>query len=184
MGVPIIGQGNNDLNAGPVLRILYCYVCDSIEELPPFFGRPENDHLLAVSLEKHVFPSGEEHKGRLYVFPEAYWNGQTKKDIIDQIRGRAGAKGLASADPTYYDTKNTFMEDALTCFSRHGRPEDGCSDYQSPAKRLLPKTAEERKELGLPSPKDAPGPRSYLCNFCPVHSQVTTRKRALLGMYK
>lgn len=184
MGVPLLGQDNLGIDTGPVIRILYCYVCDSFEELPAYFGRPENDHLLAVSVEKHVFPSGEEHKGRLFLFPEAYWQGEMKKGIIDQIRGRSGGKGLASADPTYYDTRNTFAEDALKCFSAHGRPDDGCGDYESPSKRLLPNTKAERKELGLPDPLSAPGPKSFLCYFCPVHSAVQTRKRALLGMYK
>lgn len=183
MGLPIIGQENHGLDTGPVMRLLHCNVCNTFEELPAFFGKPENDHLLQISLEKHKFPSGQEHVGRLYVFPQQYWD-RFKKDLIEQIRDRSGAKGLAAADPEYYDTQNTFRDDAMKCFQQHHRPADGCSDYQSPSKRLLPNTKVDRKELGLPSPLQAPGPKVFLCQFCPVHSAVTTRKRALLGMYK
>lgn len=183
MALPIIGQENHGVDTGPVMRLLYCRVCDTFEELPAFMGRPENDHLLAISVEKHKFPSGQEHVGNLYMFPQAYWD-RFKKDIIDQIRNRSGAKGLANADPTYYDTQNTFREDAMKCFQQHFRPAEGCSDYESPSKRLVPGTRAERKELGLPDPSKVPGPKVSLCHFCPVHSKVTERKRILRGDYK
>lgn len=183
MALPIIGQENHGIDPGPVMRLLYCNVCDSFEELPAFFGKPENDHLLQISIEKHKFPSGEEHVGRLYIFPQAHWD-RFKKDIIEQIRGRSGGKGLASADPEYYNTQNTFKEDAMKCFNQHFRPTEGCSDYESPSKRLLPQTRVDRKALGLPSPMNAPGPKVFLCHFCPVHSKVTERKRLLRGDYK
>ena len=183
MGVPILNQpAKTETHSGPVFRLLYCLVCGSLEELPPFEGRPENDHLLAIAVAPHKFPSGEEHKGKLFVLPVAYWEGETRKRIIEQIKG-GGSKGLDEFDDSFYASRSTFAEDALKCFAQHNRPQDGCSDYMTPAKRLLPNTSAERKELGLPSAADAPGPKSSLCMFCPVHSVVTTRKRTLMGMY-
>jgi hypothetical protein len=183
--LPIIGEKkNNDALKGPVFRLLYCFVCKTLEELPPFKGKPENDFLLQLACEKHVFPSGDPHKGKLFVLPVQTWmSDDARKEIIKQIKG-GGSKGLDELDSTYYDSKSTFSEDALKCFSAHNRPQNGCGDYERGDKRLLPSsTKEDRKDLGLPALKDMPGPKVYLCHFCPVHSTVTTRKRKLLGMY-
>jgi hypothetical protein len=182
--VPLLGSNNNDsYNKGPQFRLLFCMVCNSLEELPPFQGRPENDHLLAIACEKHRFPSGEEHKGLLFTVPVMAWqNTEARKDIIRQIKG-GGSKGLDEIDSTFYESKSTFAEDAMKCWKSHNKPQDSCSDYESSNKRLLPNTGKERKELGLASLKDAPGPKNYLCHFCPIHSKVVQRKRKLLGMY-
>jgi hypothetical protein len=182
--IPLLGQRkSNDPNSGPQMRLLFCMVDNSLEELPPYEGPPELDHLLAIACEKHKFPSGEEHKGLLFTVPLKTWaNKEARENIIRQIKG-GGSKGLAEIDATFYDSKSTFHEDAMKCYSQHNRPEKGCDDYQSSSKRLLPNTSADRKELGLSSLKDAPGPKNYLCHFCPVHSVVVQRKRKLMGMY-
>lgn len=180
---PLLGSKDKSYNEGPQMRLLHCMVCSTIEELPPFQGRPENDHLLAIACEKHRFPSGEEHKGLLFVVPVLAWSKkEAREDIIRQIKG-GGSKGLAEIDAKFYDTKSTFHEDAMTCWKKRNSPQDSCDDYESSSKRLLPDTAQERKELGLTSLKDAPGPKNYLCHFCPIHSKVVQRKRQLLGLY-
>ena len=168
---------------GPEIRLLHCKVCDSIEELPLFDGAPENDHLLQILVDRHVFPSGEPHVGRLYRLPQASWeNYEARKQIIEQIKG-GGSAGLDEFDPEFYATRNTFQEDALKCYNAHLRPTDGCPDYETPSKRLLPNTKEDRKEVGLVDPSKAPGPKTYLCQFCPIHSVVMAKKRALRGDY-
>lgn len=169
---------------GPEMRVLLCLVCNSMEELPLFDGKPEDDHLLAISVEKHVFPSGEPHKGHLFRVPVLQWeNVEIRKRIMEQIKG-GGSKGIDEFDATFYDTKNTFKEDAMKCFNKHLRPDNGCPDYKSERMMLLPNTKAERKDAGLPDPKKAPGPKNYLCDFCPVHSVVTTKMRELRGDYK
>ena len=111
------------------------------------------------------------------------WEGvEAREDIIRQIKG-GGSKGLAEIDSSFYDTKSQFGEDAMNCWKSRNRPQDSCDDYESSSKRLLPDTAKDRKELGLTSLKDAPGPKNYLCHFCPIHSKVVQRKRQLLGLY-
>ena len=65
----------------------------------------------------------------------------------------------------------------------HNQPKVGCDDYETPAKRLLPNTAKERGELGLPLPEHLDGPKVYTCHFCPYHGQVVQRKRQIMGMY-
>jgi hypothetical protein len=166
------------------MRLLYCLVCASIDELPLFDGDPDNDHLLQIAIEPHRFPSGEAHKGHLFRIPVLTWENPTaRKQIIEQIKG-GGSKGLDEFDPEFYATRNTFQDDALKCYSAHLRPTDGCPDYKSSAKRLLPNTKSERKELGLVDPSKAPGPKNYLCQFCPIESVVMQKKRALRGDYK
>ena len=167
---------------GPVIRLLHCLVCDTMEELPPFEGRPENDHLLAISVERHQFPSGEPHKGNLFVLPVKTWMDKAnREEIIRQIKG-GGSKGLAEFDASYYDTRSTFMEDAMTCWKEHLSKEE-CDEYESSGKRLVSNsTKAERKDLGLPDISSVPGPKIYLCHFCPVHVGVQRRKQKLLGM--
>lgn len=179
MSVPLIGQRPADKE--PMFRLLYCLVCDTLEELPPYDGEPELDHLLAVACENHVFPSGEPHKGKLYRLPIRAWaHAESKKEIIRQIKG-GGSLGLASIDDTFYESRSTFMEDAMKCYKAHNKPKDGCSDWHSNDKLLIPKTIKERKEAGLEKYEDSPGQKTYLCDFCPVAIGVAQRKQTLLG---
>lgn len=181
-GKPLIGKKDYD---GPLIRLLRCLVCETWEELPDYDGPTDKDYLLEISLQKHVFPSGDPHVGKLFKVPVKAWGSyEQRKAILDQL-GRGGSKGLDELDPekSFYDTKMTFASDAMDCWKRHNQPKHSCDDYQSDKKRLLPDTAKERADLNLPKPEHLDGPKIYLCNFCPYHSVVTTRKRQLMGMY-
>jgi hypothetical protein len=182
--IPLIGR--RDLHDGPVLRLLMCFECSSVEELPPHDGPPETDVLLELTAEKHEYPSGERHKGKLFILPVKTWaNTSHRKAIIEQLRGGA-SKGLDAMDPDeqFYETKMQFAEDAMQCYNYHLRPSDpGCPDYETEPKRLLPKTHKERIELGLPDPASSGAPKVYLCHFCPFHAVATTKKRMIRGMY-
>ena len=180
--IPLIGSREID---GPVIRLLYCLVCGSIEELPMHHGPVETDVLLEISVERHKFPSGEPHKGKLFILPVKTWTDQKqKKAIIEQLKG-GGSGGLADLDPSYYETKMTFHDDALSCWEKHNRPGDksvGCTDYKDESKRLLPDTVKERAELGLPSAADS-AIKVYLCQFCPYNQSVIEAKNMELGLY-
>ena len=79
--VPILGEKKMDNE--PMFRLLYCLVCDSLDELPPYDGVPEQDHLLTIACESHIFPSGEPHKGKLFVLPLRAWaKPESRKEII------------------------------------------------------------------------------------------------------
>lgn len=170
MSLPILGQNTAPKVDGREIRVLYCMVCDTLEELEPFNGRPENDTLLEVLVSRHEFPSGERHVGRLLQFPAVYWENQNiRKEIIRQIKG-ASAQGIDDFQPGFYDSRDTFREDAMKCFQAHLRPEGACPDYNSEKKMLVPDTKAERRDVGLPDPRKAPGPKRYLCSFCPVQS--------------
>jgi len=179
---PLIGTREHN---GPVLRLLRCFVCKTWEELPDHEGPAETDILLEVTLENHVFPSGEPHVGKMFKIPVSSWaNVEHRKAILDDL-AKGGSAGLDALDPdkSFYDTKMQFAEDAMNCWRSRLSPKDGCGDYKSESKRILPKTSKERKELGLPAPKEAEGRKIYICNFCPIESVVQTRRHQILGLY-
>lgn len=181
-GKPLIGSKEFD---GPIIRLLMCLVCESLEELPDYDGPSDRDYLLEISLEKHKFPSGDPHVGKLFKLPVKAWgNGEQRAAILEQFK-KGGSKGLDELDPekSFYETKMTFAEDAMACWQKHNQPKTDCDDYQTPAKRLLPDTAKERGELGLPKPEHLDGPKIYVCNFCPYHGEVVQRKRKIMGYY-
>lgn len=181
--IPIIGQKNPGESLQEMqIRLLVCTTCAKIEELPDFEGDPSRDVLLQVSVEKHRFPDGTEHVGNLMKVPLKFWaNPKVKDEILRQIRHGAG--GMNDLQEGFYDTKSTFQEDALKCYSQHLRPKGSCPDYKSEAKRLKPAISKsERREAGLPS--ESAGPKVYLCDFCPVKSFMMTKSRQQRGMYR
>jgi hypothetical protein len=192
MSIPILGQGGNTADGGeyvqvkdegPKIRLLYCYNCDTIEELPDFEGRPEDDHLLEIMIEKHE-SAGVPHNGFLSkIGVKLYAQEKFRKEIIKNLRTRVGG-GLADIDPDYYTTKATFYDDAMKCFSAHLRPTGSCSDYKAANKKLVPKTQAERKEVGLPMPGQENSTNVFLCDFCPVKTHVVTQMRKKSGMYE
>lgn len=147
------------------IRLLMCFTDGTLEELPDYKGDPRGDTLLDILTERHKFPDGSRHFGQVLRVEKKHWeNKSTRRAIENQIRESKGHSGL---DTSFYESKNTFQEDAMKCFSDHNR-NPRCSDYKSDKKRLSPGTAADRKKLGL-------GPSSiktYLCDFCPVKSIV------------
>ena len=149
----------------PYIRLLVCRTCKSIDELPPYDGPEGGDVLLEITVERH----GENHIGTLYNVPALHWQSKTMNAAIrEQVTN--GATGLDAFGTNFYATRMQFHEDAMTCFGQHNRPKGQCPDFRSEKKRLLPSTKAERKEVGLADPKNAPGPKVYLCDFCPVRT--------------
>jgi hypothetical protein len=116
------------------------------------------------------------------VLPLRAWaHNESKREIISQIKG-GGSAGLAAIDETFYDSRSTFMEDAMKCYKQHNKPKDGCSDWHKNDLMLIPKTEKDRIKEGMGKYKDTPGQKTYLCDFCPVAIGVAERKQKLLGM--
>jgi hypothetical protein len=163
------------------VRLLICHICKSLEELPDFEGRPEDDHLLAVLAARHQHrenPEAAEKAGVLLKVEKRHWDSPSTREAIEaRIRESSGYTGL---DPRFYAAKETFKWDAFACWRAHRRDPD-CNDYKSDSKILVPDTAAERKEAGLP--KYHSRHTRYLCEFCPVHSLVTTAARKRAGLY-
>lgn len=192
MDIPILGQGGSQpadqgtakeiRDDGPQLRIFYCWNCKTIDELPDFQGRPEDDTLLALLVERHI-TAGIAHSCTPFRIGVKTWsNTKIREAIIKKIKSETNG-GLDDLDPTYYATRSMFYEDAMKCYSLHLRPHDSCADYKTDRKRLVPNTAAERKEAGLVSPDKSGATKVYLCDFCPVKSVVMTKQRKAAGMY-
>ena len=193
MSIPILGQGGQPADQGtyteikddgPKIRLLYCYNCKTIEELPDFEGNPDDDVLLQVLVEKHE-SAGVPHTGFLAkIGAKTYSRPEVKKQVIENLRNKVGG-GLADIDPDYYTTKATFYDDAMKCYNEHRRPKEDCGDWRSKNKRLVPKnTAELRKEAGLMSAAKSAGTNVFLCDFCPVKTHYVTQQRKAAKLYE
>lgn len=164
--------------AEPQTRILRCDTCKTLEPLPDFEGSG-TDHLLERLLRDHKFPDGSEHFGKLMRVETRHWDSpSTREAIIARVREESGHTGL---DPEFYTLKMTFEQDAMVCFNRHHR-NPLCNDYKTDGKILTPNTRAERKEAGLQKYNKLAHAR-YLCEFCPVHTLVTTEARHRAGLY-
>lgn len=162
------------------LRILRCDNCRTLEELPDYEGDPQNDQVLeALILRRHTEPSGTTHVGQLMRVEKKHWDSPTtRKEILREL-----GKQTTGLDPEAYAAADAFKEDAMACWKRHNRNPE-CPDYKSPEKRLLPNTAEERKEAGLPKYETAPKNYVYLCDWCPAKSVVQEKVFGKAGLYK
>lgn len=147
----------------PHMRILVCRTCTTVDEIPDWEGRPEDDPYLKNIVDKH----GISHKGQLFRLPIGLWlKEDTKRHIVEQVKGVS--KGLAAFDPEFYNVRNQFGEDALKCYGEHQRPKGQCPEFRQEHKQLNPNTKVERKEAGLTLTPT--GPKVYLCDFCPVRT--------------
>ena len=173
MSLPDLSPASSSANPleGVHLRLLFCMDCRTLEEFPDWDGPVKDDVLLGIISERHRFPNGEEHKGQMFRVPLAAWSRpEIRKELINRIKGEpTNALGLASIDEHFYETRNMFFDDALTCYGKHLRPKGRCPDWKHDSKRLQPNiTKAERREAGLPILNTPSGPKVYLCDFCPA----------------
>lgn len=182
MDVPVLGQ-TPEPETGAQIRLMLCRVCKVIEELPDFEGNPDDDTLLQIMIEKHTDSMGTPHVGNLFKVPVRHWaRGEVKQEIVKQImQGISG--GIDEVEKGFYDTRSTFFDDAMSCFREHLRPKGRCPDWKHDSKKLVPKTAAERKEAGLQAPNKAPV-HTFLCDFCPAKAFMLTKAREQAGQYK
>lgn len=158
------------------VRILQCFTCKTMEEVPDFVGLPDDDVFLQHIDEAHGGHTEQPHHRALHRVESKHWeNRRVRKQIVEQMW--AGTKGFV---PEYYATRNTLLEDAGKCFSKHHR-QVPCLDYQDPSKRLGNPARRDRQRLAKELRRDVPGggPKVFLCNFCPVQTHVDQMKLAL-----
>ena len=168
--------------SGEKIRLLHCEDCKTIDELPDFDGPPEFDDVLEALLRRHETPSGLRHVGKLFDVDVLVWqNEEARRGIIKQIKG-GGSAGLAEFDATFYDTRNTFFDDAMKCYAQHLRPKGACPDWMSDSKILLPDTKAERKAEGLAAPSKTPGHKVRLCDFCVVQRFMAKKAQDAMGL--
>lgn len=164
------------------VRLLLCLDCKSLDEVPDFEGRPEDDFYLEYFSAKHETSGGTRHRGNLVRVPKSAWDSPAQAEVLKQIKDALGgnAAGLGSA---FYNTRNQLVEDAMTCFGQHMR-NPACSDYKSSSKELSVSDelkADWKDVTGKKRPKNI-GPKKYLCEFCPVDSLVKAASRSRKGL--
>lgn len=162
-----VASAQEEWAKAPKLRLFYCKQCHVLEELPDYPRGKDGDLHLEAMVAKHQNPGGKYHDAQLMDIPVAVWdNPQNRDAIIKQIYAEL-SPGLDAIAPGYYDVKNNYSADALTCYKQHNYPKDGnCSDWHAKSKEIVPDTKAERKDLGLSPVAD--GPKTYICGFCPV----------------
>lgn len=169
------------------IRLIFCSACATLEEIPDYeLAEGEVDPYVEGIVLKHNQKDPMAHGGahlkasplRIYKVDAEEW--ATKKDKviehINELNRRAGMTTWVN------EAHNTYLDDAMRCFRAHHRPKEGCIDYWDDSKRLGRPTTKGRQavkenyKLGEDDP--------HLCLFCPVHTWVTTQKRAARGAYK
>lgn len=160
------------------MRLLRCETCHTIEQLPdpPKGVNPNNIHegedpLLDEMVARHT-DHGVPHIGSLVQIGEAEWaNESVRKQVLERLG--IGAEGLGAE---IYDLKDTFHDDALKCFAEHNRPER-CIDWKADSKKLGRPTREGQRF----QKEFFKAPAVFLCDFCPVATQVAVRQREQTG---
>lgn len=159
-------------------RLLFCHTCKSVDQLPDYSGPAEHDYYLKHRAGQHQFPDGTPHRGllgRVENKPE-YINA-----AIDEMENTVNAGEGAGLGQVYYDLRDNYQAEAMTCWKRHGRTEN-CDEYRSDRMRLWIDTKAERRAEGLSVSRED-RPSIWLCDHCPVHSVVSQRKNKAKGLY-
>lgn len=171
---------------GPQLRVLQCFECKTMEELPDFEGNPADDVTLHYLDQKHGGSSQQPHHRTLLRVEQRVWEDRNaKKQIVEQAW--TAEKGFK---PSYYDIKDTLKEDAVNCHRAHQR-QVPCIDWHDSTKKLTSPTSRDRAKLAAELPRSFGGDRDaiakgapvqYLCDFCPVAVAVEHAKQKARGV--
>lgn len=162
------------------IRILQCFDCKTMEELPDYQGDPVFDSILQTLDEKHGGQTQQPHARTLHVMRKDHWEdrGVRKQTVESMWSATTGFK------PSYYDIKDTLKDDAVKCFNAHHRSIP-CLDYEDSSKRLGNPAAQDRARLAREMKNDSlkhSAVRIYLCAFCPVQVTVDLAKRRAAGL--
>lgn len=159
-----------------VIRLVICAECASVDQLPDYKGpvdrrgNPTDDFLLVDLLKRHPkHPDGSEHFGSMMRVDARQWRDPVyQAEILRRVFDKDTGFGKE-----FYAVKATYQEDAMKCYSQHGRPKDGCIDWCDDSKLLGGQRANNGR-------MDS---RIHLCMFCPVSTFVTTEIRYKKGYY-
>lgn len=170
----------------PMMRLLVCKKCKSVEEVPQYEGpdggenSAEYDSSLRFFIDQHMAKGCKKDNWIMYSLPTKYWIiPKVKESIVKQIE--EGAQGLDVFGTNFYATKENFTADAMTCWIKEHNQAKDCSDYKSDKKLLKAGTDKERAEAGMEA---SGGPKVYLCDYCPVKSVVQEKAYKKKGLYK
>jgi hypothetical protein len=196
MGVPLLGGGQGlpdlggvsaeELAQGPRGTLVICNDCGTIEYVPAFDGPPEYNQPLIARLTQHrEYVAGTEHPHTKALTTVNAFQWETNNDYrayITKAIIAAQKTGDVGIGKQNYELRNTFEQDAFTCWKQHNKTTD-CGDYKSDKKRLVPPTRDDRKELGLETRSKHIYTTAFLCDYCPVKSLVQEKHFKKKGLY-
>lgn len=171
-------------------NLLVCKTCKSIEEIPytktgKYLGEGRYDQsdnpFVTLAAEAH-----HDHVGAplMDILAIIWMTPKYKEGIVQQLRdtffGKGAQSGLDVFGTDFYNLKDTYSQDALSCYALHNRPKGQCSDYKSDRKLLSAGTEKERKAEGLGKSNI----KVYLCDFCPVKMYNQKRAYEAKSLYK
>ena len=162
-----------------MVRLLWCHVCKSVDQIPDYDGPPEYDYYLEYRVQQHQFADGRPHRGILGRAKNTPSEISAAMDQMSEAVAPGGGSGLGEP---LYDLRDNYKVEAMQCWKRHNRTSD-CGDYRSEAKRLYADTKADRKSEGLSVNRNE-RPNAFLCDFCPVESIVQTARNKAKGLYK
>jgi len=182
----------------PQIRLLVCRMCESVDEVPDYEGPVEGDTLLERVVAKHQQDCGTANVGGeqaevasqqdrfLVKIDREDWNNErVKKEILNRL-----SMSGTGFEEKVYDVKNTWKADAMSCYSSHRRPQDGCIDYKDDSKRvgngfLTEEEESLKKSSGLFTGMTRRRQQQtvFLCDFCPVKSGVQEKVFTKRGLY-
>jgi hypothetical protein len=170
-------------------NLLICKTCKTIEELPytktgEYLGqgkyKQDDNPFVQQAADRHP-----DHVGApLMDVQFAVWMTQKYKDgVVEQLRetffGKGASQGLDVFGTGFYGLKDTYSQDAMSCWKIHNSPKGQCDDYKSERKLLDPGTSKERAAEGLGKSNI----KVYLCDFCPVKMYNQKKAYEERGLY-
>jgi hypothetical protein len=174
------------------ILLLICKTCKTIEEIPylktgTYLGEGKYDQTDNPFLAEINAP--HERKGCYGVLTDVNWvywmTPKVKESIIAQLKEQFTGKGALSSGldvfgTGFYDLKDTYSADAMSCYAIHNKPKGQCSDYKVDRKIITPDTSAERKAAGLGKSTA----KIYLCDFCPVKMYNQQKAYKERGLYE
>ena len=166
------------------ILLLICKTCKSIEEIPylktgKYLGDGKYDQTDNPFLAESNAP--HERKGCYGMLTDinfVYWMTPKIKETF--TGGKNMASGLDVFGTGFYDLKDNFSADAMSCWKVHNSPKGQCSDYKVDRKLLSAGTEQERKTEGLGKSNI----KVYLCDFCPVKMYNQRQAYKEKGLYE
>lgn len=148
-------------------RLLVCKPCGVLYNMLDYDGPPEYDQELREVIDRHLGqasdPRTESHESQIFRCDNET---SSKLDMESEVK-----KELMKNEVEVREISNDLKEEALKCFSAHGRPTGACVEYCDDSKSIGRKT-------GVPKSK-----RMFLCLFCPVQEYYQHKIRGSKGLY-
>jgi len=173
------------------ILLLICKTCKTIQEIPyvktgKYLGDGKYDQTDNPFLADANAP--HERKGCYGVLTDVNWvywmTPKVKESIVAQLKEQFTGNspltaGLDVFGTGFYDLKDTFSADAMSCWKVHNSPQGQCSDYKSDRKKLDAGTTKERANAGLAQSTI----KVFLCDFCPVKMYNQKKAYEERGLY-